>query len=86
MAFGFTNADAESEHALILSENAIHAVQQQLALQRMLPSRKTCKDEDCGNEIPEARRQLVPGVQYCVHCAPKHQVRQQRIKMLDRIL
>lgn len=80
------NPDAESEHAMILSENAVHAVQQHLALQRMRPSAKTCKDEDCGVEIPEIRRQLVPGVQFCVHCAPKHQVRQQRIKMLDRIL
>lgn len=25
--------------------------------------------EDCGNEIPEARRQAVPGVELCIDCA-----------------
>ena len=86
MAFGFTNSDAESEQALIFAENGVGAIQQQLAMQRMKESAKTCRDIDCGEEIPEARRLAVPGVQYCVHCAPKHQQAPQKVKMLDRIL
>lgn len=26
---------------------------------------------DCGDEIPEARRTILPGVTHCVHCAEK---------------
>ncbi|HEY3860104.1 MAG TPA: DksA/TraR family C4-type zinc finger protein [Gammaproteobacteria bacterium] len=37
------------------------------------PSLKNC--EECGNEIPEARRQAMPGVRLCIVCqeeADKH--------------
>jgi len=27
-----------------------------------------CQDECCGVEIPEARREAYPGVQFCVEC------------------
>ncbi|EKK5270377.1 TraR/DksA family transcriptional regulator [Cronobacter dublinensis] len=30
------------------------------------PSRDFCLD--CGDPIPEKRRQLIPGVRLCVHC------------------
>lgn len=90
MAFGFTNSDAESEQALIFAENGVGAIQKQLAQQRARPSATFCKDVDCGDgdpaQIPEERRIAVPGVQYCVHCAPKHHKAPQKIKMLDRIL
>lgn len=38
------------------------------------PSAEQC--EDCGGDIPEARRQIVPGVELCVEC----QDRQERIR------
>jgi phage/conjugal plasmid C-4 type zinc finger TraR family protein len=27
-----------------------------------------CKNIYCGEEIPEERRQAIPGVQHCIHC------------------
>ncbi|MBI9109906.1 TraR/DksA C4-type zinc finger protein [Maridesulfovibrio ferrireducens] len=30
------------------------------------PSNKYC--EECGEEIPEARRVAIPGVRYCIKC------------------
>lgn len=32
------------------------------------PSAKHCRDPLCGEEIPEARRLAVPGVQLCAGC------------------
>lgn len=76
--------DAEATHALILAENALHAVRQ--SMYHSTASATEC--EDCGGIIPEARRKAMPGVYQCVacrsmfeKCAPK-----QKIKMLDRIL
>ncbi len=82
---GYTGRpDDEAEHAIILAENALHAVRQNL----YTSSESATECEDCGEEIPEARRKAMPGVFQCVHCrelfeknAPK-----QKIKMLDRIL
>lgn len=31
--------------------------------------------EDCGNEIPEARRKILPGIKICVECARAHETR-----------
>ena len=66
---GFNNEE-EAEIAqiqnLLANQNAIGAVQQQLAEQRKRPSAEFC--EECGEDIPKARRELVPGVQYCIHC------------------
>lgn len=28
-----------------------------------------CRNDDCGIEIPEARRRALPGVQHCIDCA-----------------
>lgn len=39
------------------------------SVRRRLPageSRKTC--EECGNEIPQARREALPGVRLCIPC------------------
>lgn len=74
------NPDAESEHALILSENGIAAARS------MLPTGSSalyCLD--CGDPIPEARRQAQRGCKYCIECQPYHDVLP-RVKMLDRIL
>ena len=32
------------------------------------PSARYCTDPNCGDEIPEARRQAIPGVLYCAGC------------------
>jgi phage/conjugal plasmid C-4 type zinc finger TraR family protein len=74
------NPDAEAEHALILQENGIAAAR------AMLPTGESATHcRDCGEPVPEARRQAMKGCQYCIVCQPAHD-HQPRVKMLDRIL
>lgn len=35
------------------------------------PSAETCSD--CGDDIPEARREAIPGVLYCAHCQTRRE-------------
>ena len=64
------NNEEEAEmgqlHAIHNNMNAIANVRRKMQEQSLKPSAKEC--QECGDEIPEARRTLVPGVQYCVHC------------------
>lgn len=64
------NNEEEAEmaqlHAIHLHLNAIGKVQEELAKQRLLPSLEEC--EDCGEDIPEQRREFIKGVTRCVHC------------------
>ena len=46
--------------------NHIAAVQRKLAEQAQQPSLTHC--EECGDEIPEARRSAIRGVRLCVFC------------------
>lgn len=84
---GYTgNPDAESEHALILPENAIDAARK--AMQGSI--RDFCLDSDCLVAIPEARKDAArrSGMKcwYCIDCQSKYDTRGPRVKMLDRIL
>lgn len=81
---GYTgNPDAESEHALIFAENGV------MASRAMLTGRVLKHCTDCGDPIPEARRQYAIKAnmkcEWCVPCQAYHD-RAPRIKMLDRIL
>lgn len=77
------NPDAESEHAMILSENGI------AASQSMLQGQVLTHCLDCGEPIAEARRQaaLKSGhkCEYCIECQPAHD-KSPSIRMLDHIL
>lgn len=75
------NPDAESEHALILSENGVQAARE--ALPDGSITYMQCLE--CGDDIPEARRKAMPGCKYCVACQQYHDGKP-KIKMLDRIL
>ena len=48
-------------------------------------SAEFCQDDDCGEPIPEGRRQALKGVQYCIDCADKH-VYRPNIRAVDWIL
>jgi phage/conjugal plasmid C-4 type zinc finger TraR family protein len=61
-------------HALHLNMNAIADVRKRLAQQAKEPSAEECVE--CGEDIPEARRKIIPGVQLCVYCQQK----QERLK------
>ena len=64
------NNEEEAEmaqlHSLHMNMNAVAEVQKKLAEQKSQPSAEFC--EECGVDIPVARRKLVPGVQLCVEC------------------
>ena len=67
--FSYSN-EAEEEmaqlHAIHLHMNAVSEVQRKMAKQAEQPSATEC--QECGEEIPEARRKFVLGVQYCTPC------------------
>ena len=64
------NNEEEAEmgqlHAIHNNMNAIANVRRALEAQASQPSLTHC--EECGEEIPEKRQQLVPGVRLCVFC------------------
>lgn len=72
----FMNNMAEEEfgqlHAIHNNMNAIANVRNQLAKQAAEPSLEEC--EECGDEIPQARRLAIPGCRLCVFCK-QHQER-----------
>ena len=67
------NNEEEAEmgqlHAIHNNMNAVAGVRRKLLEQAAQPSAEEC--EECGDEIPEARRQAVPGCQLCVFCQEK---------------
>lgn len=79
------NPDAESEHAWILNENAIHASRMELH------GRVVTTCEMCGDTIARARVELARAIEMkCIMCVSCQSIVEQqpraRIKMLDWIL
>lgn len=64
------NNEEEAEIAQIATlfenENALRKHREQTLLESSRPSAKECAE--CGEEISEARRKAVPGVQLCIYC------------------
>jgi len=64
------NNEEEAEmaqlHSIHIHMNAVADVQRKLAKLAESPSAKECVE--CGDEMPEARREALPGVQLCVYC------------------
>ena len=64
------NNEEESEmgqlHAIHNNLNHIARVRRELEAQAIRPTLINCID--CGEEIPKARREAIPGVQHCVSC------------------
>lgn len=51
---------------ILRDTQALSAVRARLAAQRSRPSLEECSE--CGEAIPAARREAVPGVEMCVYC------------------
>jgi len=64
-------ADMATENVDSLPRNGIDIARMMLPNPNHV-SAFQCKDVECGVDIPEARRQALPGVRYCVDCAPRH--------------
>ncbi len=76
-AFEYNNeeeAEMAQLHSIHLHLNAIGKVQEELAKQRKQESLEEC--EDCGDDIPEARRIAIKGVTRCIHCQELFERRQ----------
>ena len=58
-------------HAIHLNMNAVADVRRKLEEQAQQPSLSHC--EECGDEIPEARRQAIRGCKLCVWCQELHE-------------
>ena len=69
------NNEEEAEmaqlHSIHLHMNAVDKIRQKLSRQTQNPSLTEC--QDCGEDIPQARQQAVPGVQRCVFCQQAHE-------------
>ncbi len=63
MAGGFAKDGAVQEQIDATIEDAVNRARSKL---RAGDSRRDCIE--CGEDIPEARRQAVPGVQLCIRC------------------
>ena len=64
------NNEAEEDmaqlHSIHLHMNAVSDVTRKLAKQSQKPSLEYC--EECGDDIPQQRREAVPGVELCIFC------------------
>lgn len=71
------NNEEEAEmgqlHAIHNNMNAIANVRRALEAQASQPSLTHC--EECGEEIPKKRQELIKGVRLCVFCQQMHERR-----------
>ena len=71
------NNEEEAEmgqlHAIHNNMNAIANVRRALEAQASQPSLTHC--EECGEEIPKKRQELIKGVKLCVFCQEQHERR-----------
>ena len=68
MAVGWTRDGAVQDQIDATVESAV-----QLAQSRLPTGESLTHCEECKEEIPEARRQAMPGIRYCVHCQAEHE-------------
>lgn len=64
---GYGKPDEEAECAMAIVDTGIAVARMML---RTGPGSKVCLD--CGDPIPEKRREASPGCLYCITCQPFH--------------
>ena len=79
MAGGFAKDGAVQEQIDASIDDEIKRVRAQLPRGESL---KFC--EECGAEIPQARREAVPGVRLCIACQEEHDKENQAIAGYNR--
>lgn len=55
-----------------------------LARSRMPAGKSLTHCEECGEAIPEARRQAIPGVRFCVTCQSELDEHQETLSLFNR--
>ncbi|RLM17719.1 hypothetical protein BIY29_18970 [Brenneria alni] len=63
MASGWSNDGAVQDQIDATVDDAVARARSQLT-----SGESALYCEECGAQIPEARRNALPGVQYCIHC------------------
>lgn len=81
---GYGGPDDHNANIDAVRDNAVDVARANLPNPNT-PSAEYCMDDDCGEEIPEGRRNALPGIQYCVQCSDKHAVKI-NIRAVDWIL
>ena len=77
---GMGGPDDEALHAMVLVDNFVELVRSQI------PTGESALEcQECGYDIPQARRQAQPGCRFCVECQVNHDKLPQ-IKILTHLL
>ena len=79
MAGGWSRDGAVQEQIDATVDSAV-----QLARSRLPDGESLTHCEECGIEIPEARRKAMPGVRYCVKCQLELEKGQKTISLFNR--
>lgn len=79
---GYGGVDDHNANIEAVIQNSLDIVRAKLPTGE---SATHCRDNNCGEAIPEGRRQALKGVKYCIECAPNH-VQHIRIRAVDYIL
>ena len=79
MAVGWSRDGAVQEQIDATVDSAV-----QLARSRLPEGESLTHCEECGAEIPEARRKALPGVRYCVRCQSELEKAQKTVSLYNR--
>ncbi|HTF99074.1 MAG TPA: DksA/TraR family C4-type zinc finger protein [Nitrospirota bacterium] len=79
MAVGWSRDGAVQDQIDATVESAV-----QLAKSRLPAGDGLTQCENCGADIPEARRKAVPGVRSCVTCQSELEKRQKTVQLYNR--
>ena len=79
MAVGWSRDGAVQEQIDATVDSAV-----QLARSRLPDGESLTHCEECGVAIPEARRQAMPGVRYCVQCQSELEKSQKTVTLYNR--
>jgi phage/conjugal plasmid C-4 type zinc finger TraR family protein len=79
MAVGWSREEAVQEQIDATVKSAV-----QLAKSRLPDGESLTHCEECGVEIPEARRRAVPGVRYCVGCQSEFEKKLKTAELYNR--
>lgn len=79
MAVGWSRDEAVQEQIDATVQSAV-----ELAKSRLPEGRGLLHCEECGAEIPEARRRAMAGVRYCVPCQAEREKRSKAVEFYNR--
>ena len=79
MAVGWSRDGAVQEQIDATVDSAV-----QLARSRLPDGESLTHCEECGADIPEARRKAMPGVRYCVKCQAELEKGQKTVTLYNR--